>query len=200
MGRMRERPIASPRGESGWGRWIGRVLRNIKPKTLGLYIGAVILLLVADPTRPSFTVGLSLVALGESIRLWAAGCLQKNRVLVTGGPYGYVKNPLYIGTMLITAGFCVMADSIYLLTLAFLGFILYYVPYKRRVEHQRLRNRFGDTFTEYDRHVDDYMPRLRSYEKGEGVWRFRRMIENGELGVVVLLTLGVIAIGLRLWF
>jgi protein-S-isoprenylcysteine O-methyltransferase Ste14 len=197
---MRERSSIRPADQMGWGRFLGRVLRNIKLRTAGLYLGAVILLVVADPTRPSFTAGLLLVALGESIRLWAAGYLQKNRVLVTGGPYGYVKNPLYIGTMLITAGFSVMANNIYFLTLAFLGFILYYIPYKRRVEHQRLRNRFGDMFIEYDRYVDDYMPRLRAYEKGEGVWRFRQLIENGEPGVVVLLTLGVVVIGLRLWF
>ncbi len=177
----------------------GRLLRKINRRTIWLYLGAAILLLTADPTKPSFVVGLILVGLGETVRVWAAGYLRKNQVLITAGPYGYVKNPLYVGTMLITAGFCVMASSIYLLTLAFFGFIFYYIPYKKRVESTRLKSLFGKPFVEYDSQVDDYMPRLRRYEKAEGEWRFENLIENSEEGIVALVGMGVLLIALRFW-
>lgn len=162
-------------------------------------MGAVVLVIFADPTRPSFTIGLILVGLGETIRVWAAGYLRKNQVLVTNGPYGHVKNPLYMGTMLITAGFCIMANNIYLLTLAFFTFILYYIPHKKRVERNRLKRVFGESFVAYDLEVDDYMPRLRPYEKGEGKWRFEHVIENSEEGIVALVAIGILLIGRRFW-
>jgi hypothetical protein len=33
------------------------------------------------------------------LRIWASGHLVKNKVLTVTGPYAYVKNPLYIGTL-----------------------------------------------------------------------------------------------------
>lgn len=179
--------------------WVGRILRKINTKTIWLYLGAVLLLVTADPTKPSFALGLILIGLGETVRVWAAGYLRKNQLLVTAGPYGYVKNPLYVGTMLITAGFCIMANNIYILALAFFGFMFYYIPYKKRVESARLRDLFGESFVEYDAQVDDYMPRLRRYEKGEGDWHFENVIENSEEGIVALIAIGIILIGLRFW-
>jgi protein-S-isoprenylcysteine O-methyltransferase Ste14 len=177
-----------------------RILRKINKKTIWLYVGAAILLIFADPTKTSFVVGVILAGLGESIRVWAAGHLRKNLTLATSGPYGHVKNPLYIGTMLITAGFCIMANNIYLLTIAFFSFTLYYIPYKRRIEGGRLKNLFGESFVEYDLAVDDYMPRLRPYEKGAGRWEFENVIENSEEGIAALTILGAIAVALRFWF
>jgi protein-S-isoprenylcysteine O-methyltransferase Ste14 len=176
-----------------------RLLRKINKKTIWLYLGAAALLITAVPTKPSFIVGLVVVCMGETIRVWAAGYLRKNEILVTSGPYAYVKNPLYIGTMLITAGFCIMANNIYLLTLAFLGFIFYYIPYKKRVESNRLMGLFGESYAAYDSQVDDYMPRLRPYEKAEGNWRFEHVIGNSEEGIVALLAVGALLIALRFW-
>ncbi len=176
-----------------------RILRKVNKKTIWLYLGAAILLITAAPTKPSFTVGLILVGAGEIVRVWAAGYLMKNQVLVTAGPYGYVKNPLYVGTMLITAGFCIMANNIYMLTLSFFGFIFYYIPYKKRIEGARLESLFGKSFVDYDSEVDDYMPRLRPYEKGEGEWQFGNIFENSEEGIVALIAIGIILIGLRFW-
>ena len=178
---------------------VRRILRKINMKTVWLYLGALLLLFTADPSKASFAVGVGLTGVGEAIRVWAAGYLMKNKALITGGPYGYVKNPLYVGTMLITAGFCVMASNIYILTAAFFGFTLYYIPYKKKVESNRLRHLFGQAFDDYDSHVDDYMPRLRPYQKGEGHWRFDNVIENSEEGIVALVLIGVGLIALRFW-
>jgi protein-S-isoprenylcysteine O-methyltransferase Ste14 len=173
------------------------ILRNITRKTIWIYLGAAILLLAAEPTLISFVVGLVLVGCGEAIRVWCAGYLRKNQILVTYGPYGHVKNPMYIGTILITVGFCIAANAIYFLALALLGFIFYYIPHKRRVERSRLMRRFGDAFMAYDREVDDYLPRLKPYGKGKGKWRLKCVFENSEQGVMVLVTLGMILMSLR---
>lgn len=176
-----------------------RLLPKIDGKTIWLYLGAVALVVIADPTRLSFTVGLILAGLGETIRVWAAGYLRKNEILVTGGPYGHVKNPLYIGTMFITAGSCIMANNVYFLAVAFFGFLLYYIPHKRRVEHHRLETLFGESFVVYDSQVDDYMPKLRPYGAREGEWRLKYLIENGEQGIMGMVAAGVLVIGLRFW-
>ena len=175
------------------------MLPRIDKKTLWLYVASILLLVLADPTETSFTMGLILVGLGETIRVWAAGYLRKNQILVTDGPYGYVKNPMYVGTILMSAGFCVMANNIYFLVFAFFGLVFYYIPHKKRVEHTRLRRLFGKSFVDYDAQVDDYMPRLKPYGKRIDEWQFERVVGNSECGVVVLVVIGIALIGMRFW-
>ena len=73
---------------------------------LGFVIVALFLWL-ARPTMLSLIVG-GLVALdGLLIRAWAAGHLRKNQELAVSGPYAYVRNPLYVGTLTVGIGFAV---------------------------------------------------------------------------------------------
>ncbi len=37
--------------------------------------------------------------LGEIVRFWAAGYIQKDNVIATTGPYALVRNPLYFGSL-----------------------------------------------------------------------------------------------------
>ena len=108
-------------------------------RRLFVYGLAVILVVLARPTALSFGLGLAIISLGEVLRFWAAGHLQKNEVLTTTGPYAHVKHPLYIGTILVTMGFCIMADNIYILGVTLLVFSLYYLPYKNKVEEERMK-------------------------------------------------------------
>ena len=68
---------------------------------------------------------------------------EKNEMLTVTGPYAYVKNPLYVGSILITVGFCILANNIYILALAALMFCFHYIPYKKKVEGERLKKIFG---------------------------------------------------------
>jgi len=115
-----------------------------------------------DPGFHKILVGISLVFLGEGIRVWAAGHLQKNEVLTVTGPYAYVKNPLYIGSIFITTGFCIMADNIYLLAAAFFMFCFHYIPYKKKMEGDRLKRHFGNQYEDYDEKVPEYLPRMKA--------------------------------------
>jgi len=105
-----------------------------KIRRIPVFVGAFLLLLFAQPELPGIVVGMILIILGEATRIWAAGHLQKNEALTVTGPYAHVKNPLYIGTILITAGFCIFADNIYILTAATFAFCFHYIPYKKKVE------------------------------------------------------------------
>lgn len=172
-----------------------------KPNLRRLFIyGLVVLLVVfARPTRLSLGLGLAIICVGEALRFWAAGHLQKNEVLTTTGPYAYMKHPLYIGTILITMGFCIMADNIYILAAALLAFSFYYLPRKNKVEDERMRRLFGEAYADYAEKVPDYLPRLSPYGRNKGRWRWKTFIQNSEEGIVALEAVGVFLIGMRLW-
>jgi Phospholipid methyltransferase len=171
-----------------------RISWESKIRRIPLYIGAFLLVIYAKPQSPGILIGMILIFLGEGIRIWAAGHLQKNEVLTVTGPYAYVKNPLYIGSIFITAGFCILADNIYLLTAAFFMFCFHYIPYKRRVEGDRLRKIFGDRFDDYDQKVPDYLPRWTPYSNEDVSWQFKCFIENSEEGILLILLAGMILI------
>ncbi|MEO8593612.1 MAG: isoprenylcysteine carboxylmethyltransferase family protein [Candidatus Solibacter sp.] len=110
------------------------------------------------PTPLSMAVGVPLSLLGLALRAWAAGCLAKNQQLATGGPYGYTRNPLYIGTLLVAAGLSVSANSLGLAGLFAAVFLLVYLPVIQN-EEQHLRKIFPD-YAEYAERVPALWPRL----------------------------------------
>jgi protein-S-isoprenylcysteine O-methyltransferase Ste14 len=165
-----------------------------KIRRIPIFIGAFLLVIFAKPHLPGILIGLVLILLGEGIRIWAAGHLQKNEILTVTGPYAYVKNPLYIGTILITIGFCILADNIYLLAFATFIFCFHYIPYKKRIEGDRLKKIFGSQFEDYDQKVPDYLPRWRPYSNEKNPWRFRNFVENSEEGIVLIIVAGILLI------
>ena len=76
--------------------------------------GFLIVLVFAWLSRPlpiSIAWGVPVSLLGLALRGWAAGCLDKNRQLATGGPYAHTRNPLYLGTLWTAAGLVLAARS-----------------------------------------------------------------------------------------
>jgi protein-S-isoprenylcysteine O-methyltransferase Ste14 len=169
----------------------GRTSWQRKARRIPLFIGALLLIILAKPNFSGILIGMALIFLGEGIRIWAAGHLQKNEVLTVTGPYAYVKNPLYIGSILITAGFCILADSIYLLAAAFFMFCFHYIPYKKKVEGERMEKIFGSQFEDYDGKVPDYLPRWTPYSDEKASWQFRCFIENSEEGILLIILAGI---------
>jgi len=139
-------------------------------------------------------IGIMLIVLGEGIRIWAVGHLQKNEALTVTGPYAYVKNPLYIGSILITTGFCILADNIYLLAASTFMFCFHYIPYKKKVEGDRLKKIFGSQFEDYDQKVPDYIPRWVPYSSQKNRWRYGNFIENSEEGILLIVIAGILLI------
>jgi protein-S-isoprenylcysteine O-methyltransferase Ste14 len=180
--------------------------KRLRPRLLGLYVLAGLALWYASPTGTSIALGLVPIAVGEAIRLWATGHLHKNDALTVTGVYAYVRHPLYLGTLLISAGFLAMANSALALgALVFLAlfFFGYYLPYKDRIESARLESLYGDEFRRYSAAVPRLIPRLRPYvalgatPEKLPTWRMARFADNNELGTAAVVGLGVIAMVVR---
>ena len=112
----------------------------------------------AMPTRWSLLVGLPVALLGIFIRAWAAGHLVKNQQLATGGPYGYVRNPLYVGTLTTAAGLVIAAHEAWLALLFGAAFALIYLPVIE-LEEQHLRKLFPE-YQQYSEQVPMLIPRI----------------------------------------
>ena len=176
-------------------------LKRVTLKTIPIYLALILLLIFARPTLGWLLSGLIFVLIGEALRIWAAGHLKKTKEVTATGPYAHVKNPLYLGTLLILIGFCLMAQNLYLLLIGLTVFFVYYAPFKKKREGQRLYEHFGQAWVDYDRAVPDYLPNLRPYAgRGTGRWDWKWFYENSEDGTALAVALGIIAVGLRFWF
>jgi len=134
--------------------------------------------------------GVLLVCAGEGLRLWAAGHLRKDQVLTTGGPYAFVRNPLYIGSLIIATGFTLMLRSFLLLVPLLCGFVLAYRAETRR-EEKVLRQKFGSAFDQYRGAVPAWIPRPSRYPQASWEpFRWSRVLRNREynsvLGILLL--------------
>jgi protein-S-isoprenylcysteine O-methyltransferase Ste14 len=110
------------------------------------------------PHPAAIAWSLALVIAGLWLRGYAAGYVKKNRELTQTGPYAYTRNPLYLGSILIAAGFAVALLSWPVgLALAFM-FLIIYVPVIAS-EERFLRATFPD-FEAYCRRVPRLIPRV----------------------------------------
>jgi protein-S-isoprenylcysteine O-methyltransferase Ste14 len=98
---------------------------------------------LAQPRPFSMAIGLPISVVGLVIRGWAAGHLAKNQRLATSGPYAYIRNPLYAGTLLVALGIVIAAGSAILATIFAAVFVLVYLPVIE-LEEQHLRNIFPE--------------------------------------------------------
>ncbi|MDO8683864.1 MAG: isoprenylcysteine carboxylmethyltransferase family protein [Armatimonadota bacterium] len=115
---------------------------------------------------------------GEVVRFWAAGYIRKCVAIATSGPFGSIRNPLYVGSFLITLGYCVMANSIVVLAAAMLAFCVFHgaaIFYEERY----LTRLFGNQFIDYCKSVPRLFPRW-PRGGGEEQYSFRCALENRE--------------------
>jgi hypothetical protein len=101
---------------------------------------------------------LVLVVPGLWLRSYSAGYVKKNRELTSTGPYAYTRNPLYLGSMLMAAGFAVALLSWPIALVLCLGFLAIYVPVIAS-EERFLRATFPE-FDSYCASVPRLIPRL----------------------------------------
>jgi len=146
--------------------------------------------------------GLVLVLPGLWLRGYAAGYVKKNAELTRTGPYAYTRNPLYLGSMSIAAGFAVAAGRWWLVVLLVAMFLAIYLP-TILSEEAFLRSAFPQ-FEEYAQCVPRLLPRLtparfEDAERGIGRFspeRYRHHREyNASIGAAAL----YVALILRMW-
>ena len=133
----------------------GRMARRIRVP-LG-FVLAVFYFWRARPTWTSIAVGGAIACAGILVRALASGHVQKNRELTMTGPYAYVRNPLYLGSIIIAIGFAVAVRDIWVALAMLLLFALIYVPVIR-AEETFLRGQFPG-YDDYAQRVPALLPR-----------------------------------------
>jgi len=146
--------------------------------------------------------GAALVVLGELVRLWAVrhiGAISRTRrdrlgPVVLSGPFGFVRNPLYLGNIALWVGFAVSARLLWMapLIVILLGFEYHAIV---RWEEGLLEERRGDEYRAYAARVPRWLPALgagrQERSAGSFSWRDTFFSERGTLiaiasGYVVL--------------
>jgi protein-S-isoprenylcysteine O-methyltransferase Ste14 len=170
---------------------------------------ALLIIYFAQPSLPFISVGAICLLLGEAIRFWAvsyAGGVTRTRQvgapsLCTAGPFRYVRNPLYLGNMLMYTGIVFIAGAPNLLAMLITTWLFFAVQYLLIIslEEETLTNLFGEEYRNYQHHVPRLIPRLRGWKKPVNhtpapFWKTlnteRRTLQNVLL-ILILLTLRI---------
>jgi len=115
--------------------------------------------------------GLPLVILGLALVIWSMRTISLRRAmgkelfldksestLITHGPYAYTRNPIYLSAFICLLGW------FFLLRLTLLGFLTVIFGFHffavAKWEERELRQRFGQDYIDYAKHVPLFFPRL----------------------------------------
>ncbi|MBL8099650.1 MAG: isoprenylcysteine carboxylmethyltransferase family protein [Anaerolineales bacterium] len=85
--------------------------------------------------------------------------LNPPKKLIVNGLYRYVRNPIYLGALLVLSGYIFWFGS-GLITIYFFVFLLAYQILVTLIEEPILRNTFGKDYEEYCKKVPRWIPRI----------------------------------------
>lgn len=131
----------------------------------------------SEPTTESVLIGACCALPGLLLRAWAAGHLRKNSTLTTSGPYRFIRNPLYAGTLIVAFGLALATRRLELAALFAAVFLLVYLP-AITLEEQHLRNLFPN-FADYQRRVPLLIP-YRAPVTANQPFSFAQYLHNRE--------------------
>jgi hypothetical protein len=151
-------------------------------------------------------IGAVIAVFGLITRASASGYLRKDQELATGGPYARTRNPLYLGSALLAAGFIVAGHSLWAGVVVASYFAVFYFG-AIRGEETRLRERFGAEFDAYAARVSKFFPSFHPIPSGppspkDGVvapfsWaQYRR---NREYQALIGTLAGIGVLWVRMW-
>ena len=112
------------------------------------FVSGVLVLVLAQPTGRSLAAGMSIAALGEAIRIWAAGHLRKSREVTVSGPYRWVAHPLYVGSAVMGAGLAIASARVPVAVLI-AAYLAATLTAAIKSEEAFLRRTFGDQYELY---------------------------------------------------
>ncbi len=132
------------------------------------------MLAFAHPTAQSLSIGTFLAAIGEGVRSWGvayAGSLTRVTStvgapsVVMAGPYAHLRNPLYVGNVLLYVGIALASNALspWLPLVALIVFGTQYAIIVS-LEEEFLEKEFGAGYLEYKKHVPRFLPRLSAYQ------------------------------------
>ncbi|MEK7449746.1 MAG: isoprenylcysteine carboxylmethyltransferase family protein [Planctomycetota bacterium] len=118
-----------------------------------------------------FGIGPTILLIGVILRLWciryiggAARVKDKaatKRMLVTGGPYGYCRNPIYIANIIMLAGASIMMKLLWMAPVIVITIFLWYhliIKYEESI----LQNIYGEDYIRYASDTPRWMPSLKA--------------------------------------
>lgn len=188
-------------------RW-QKIARRIRVP-LGFVAAVVYLwqLVLHKPSLAPILWSLLLVLPGLWLRGYAAGYVKKNRELTITGPYAHLRNPLYLGSILIASGFAVALMSWQFAVALVVFFLLIYVPVIAS-EEAFLRDTFLE-FEWYCARVPRLIPRITPVRAPDGnrgqsgsfsFELYRRHREyNSAIGVILLYCSLLLGMLLHTW-
>ncbi len=152
-------------------------LKSLLFLILAAGLGAVYIPLALLPRSPQVETGLfaclaiPLWLLGGGTILWCfwdftfkgRGTplpLDPPKELVATGPYRYVRNPIYVGVLVIVMGYFLWFKSVWMIVyavIAFLGVHLFVIFYEERT----LKKKFGMVYENYCKSVPRWIPKFK---------------------------------------
>jgi protein-S-isoprenylcysteine O-methyltransferase Ste14 len=169
----------------------------------------VVMLIFAYPNIWSLIIGFLITSAGESIRLWGvswAGSETRTTgnvggtYLIVSGPFAHLRNPLYLGNILMYTGLGVMSFALFP-WLQIAGFIFFSLQYYMIVQEEEkyLEQNFGKEYDDYRKNVPRFIPRFSKYRAGgveqpdydirKGLKSERRSLQAFSVVVITILLL-----------
>ena len=112
------------------------------------FASAAVAFFLARPSWRSWCAGLAVASVGECVRVWAAGHIEKGREITQSGPYRFVRHPLYLGSACLGAGFIVAANSVAVAVLTVL-YLTLTLTAAARSEEAHLDEKFVGAYSTY---------------------------------------------------
>jgi protein-S-isoprenylcysteine O-methyltransferase Ste14 len=153
-------------------------------------------LLPGSPSASPFLAGagVAITIVGELVRMWGVyhiGAISRTRSerlgpLVASGPFALVRNPLYVGNILLWVGFAIAARLLWLAPIVFVLLALEYHAIVRW-EETLLESRLGQAYRDYAARVPRWIPSFNRGDRGlrratDGFsWRATLFSERGTL-------------------
>lgn len=165
-------------------------------------------LIFGQPTATSMIVGFVIALLGEALRFWGVGhASYETRVtgsvgaprLVVSGPFAYLRNPLYLGNMLLYTGLGVMSNLPLLIAATALWFGFQYHMIVSR-EEEFLEKEFPEEYARYRAAVPRFIPRITPWpEDSEGRIQWDVAVKS-ERRTFQAFTIAILLMGARYFF
>jgi protein-S-isoprenylcysteine O-methyltransferase Ste14 len=150
------------------------------------FVCAAAVLWLAGPTRRSLAIGCVTAVVGELLRIWAAGHLEKGREVTRSGPYRFTRHPLYMGSGIIAIGVAVAAASPAAAAIIGVYFVAT-VSAAIRTEEANMRASFGDQYDAYAQ--SRARPVARPFSLRRAIWNKEHKTVAGLAVVAAILAL-----------
>ena len=112
------------------------------------FIAGLAAIWLSQPTPRTLLIGAAIAVLGEAMRIWAAGHLEKGREVTVSGPYRLTRHPLYMGSTIIGVGLAIASASV-LVAVLVAAYLAVTLTAAIATEEAHLTAKFGDAYPEY---------------------------------------------------